>query len=80
MLKKKQKGIGDYYRDCVPGLKPPGRNYKLLPALAIDSPPDCQCGFAAASRPQRSFIFEKTSRVAPRNAIKKQRVRLPNFP
>ena len=29
----------------------PGRNYKLLPALAIDSPPGCQCGYAAASRP-----------------------------
>ena len=30
----------------------PGRNYKLLPALAIDSPPGCQCGYAAASRPR----------------------------
>ena len=29
----------------------PGCNYKLLPALAIDSPPGCQCGYAAASRP-----------------------------
>ena len=57
VLKKKQKGIGDYYRDCVPGLKPPGRNYKLLPALAIDSPPDCQCGFAAASRPATLFYL-----------------------
>ena len=33
--------------------KAPGRNYKLLPALAIDSPLGCQCGYAAASRPQR---------------------------
>ena len=32
----------------------PGRNYKLLPALAIDSPPGCQCGYAAASRPRHT--------------------------
>ena len=35
--------------------KAPGCNYKLLPALAIDSPPGCQCGYAAASRPLTLF-------------------------
>ena len=40
--------------------KAPGRNCKLLPALAIDSPPDCQCGFAAASRPLTLLVCRKS--------------------
>ena len=38
--------------------KAPGRNYKLLPALATNSPPDC---LRSASRPQRSLVCEKTN-------------------
>ena len=52
--KRSKKVAGDYYRDCVPA-NAPGRNYKLLPALAIDSPLGCQCGYAAASRPATLF-------------------------
>ena len=38
----------------IPAGAVPGRNYKLLPALAIDSPVGCQCGYAAASRPRHT--------------------------
>ena len=44
-----------------PGLKAPGRNYKLLPALATNSPPDC---LRSASRPQRFKVSVKLRRVA----------------
>ncbi len=59
VLKKKQKGTGTLA--AVSRAKAPGRNYKLLPALAIDSPLGCQCGYAAASRPQRFLTWEKTN-------------------
>ena len=52
--KRSKKVAGDYYRDCVPA-NAPGRNYKLLPALVIDSPLGCHCGYAAASRPATLF-------------------------
>ena len=42
--------------------KAPGRNYKLLPALATNSPPDCLLN---ASRPQRFKVSVKLRRVAP---------------
>ena len=38
-----------------------GRNYKLLPALATNSPPDC---LRSASRPQRFKVSVKLRRVA----------------
>ena len=47
--KKEAKKSPGHLRLC-PGLKAPGRNYKLLPALATNSPPDC---LRSASRPQR---------------------------
>ena len=59
--KKKQKSRWDTC-DCVPA-KAPGRNYKLLPALAIDSPPGCQCGYAAASRPATLFGMIENKRL-----------------
>ena len=40
--------------------KAPGRNYKLLPALATNSPPDCLLN---ASRPQRSFGMRENKRL-----------------
>ena len=43
---------------AVSRAKAPGRNYKLLPALATNSPPDC---LRSASRPQRSLVCEKTN-------------------
>ena len=49
-----------------PGLKAPGRNYKLLPALATNSPPDCLLN---ASRPQRFKVSVKLRCVAPLNAF-----------
>ena len=59
--KRSKKVVGDYYRDCVPA-NAPGRNYKLLPALAIDSPPGCQCGYAAASRHATLFGMRENKR------------------
>ena len=49
--KRSKKVAGDYCRDCVPA-DAPGRNYKLLPALATNSPPDCLLN---ASRPLTLF-------------------------
>ena len=43
-----------------PGLKAPGRNYKLLPALLAFSPPDC---LRSASRPQCSFGMRENKRL-----------------
>ena len=57
--KEAKKSLG-HLRLC-PGLKAPGRNYKLLPALATNSPPDC---LRSASRPQRFKVSVKLRRVA----------------
>ena len=51
--KKEAKKAPGHLRLC-PGLKAPGRNYKLLPALATNSPPDCLLN---ASRPQRFKVL-----------------------
>ena len=51
---------------AVSRAKAPGRNYKLLPALATNSPPDYSLN---ASRPQRFKVSEKLRRVAPLNAF-----------
>ena len=52
--KEAKKSLGLLPRLC-PGLKAPGRNYKLLPALATNSPPDC---LRSASRSQRFLVRE----------------------
>ena len=59
--KKEAKKSPGHLRLC-PGLKAPGRNYKLLPALATNSPPDCSLN---ASRPQRFKVSEKLRCVVP---------------
>ena len=59
--KKEAKKSPGHLRLC-PGLKAPGRNYKLLPALATNSPPDCLLN---ASRPQRFKVSVKLRCVAP---------------
>ena len=53
--------------------KAPGRNYKLLPALATNSPPDCLLN---ASRPQRFKVSVKLRRVAPLNAFWSEREKM----
>ena len=59
--KKKQKSRRRLLPRLCPGLKAPGRNYKLLPALLAFSPPDC---LRSASRPQRFKVSVKLRRVA----------------
>ena len=60
VLKKKQKSRWRLLPRLCPGLKAPGRNYKLLPALATNSTPDC---LRSASRPQRSFGMRENKRL-----------------
>ena len=61
VLKKKQERRWRLLPRLCPGLKAPGRNYKLLTALLAFSPPDC---LRSASRPQRFKVSVKLRRVA----------------
>ena len=58
--KRSKKVVGDYYRDCVPA-DAPGRNYKLSPALAIDSPRAVNAAAPPRRAPQRFLVWEKTN-------------------
>ena len=61
VLKKKQKGTGDYYRDCVPGLKPRVAIINCSP-LCLHSVHRTVCG---ARRARNAFLVREDANVCP---------------